>query len=51
MRDFSSLRLHPHGEDADVAGLHVFGDLVRQAGQRARREIFQHEGLEGRSRP
>ncbi len=39
--------LHPHGEDAHVAGLHVFRDLVRQAGQRARRQIFQHKGLEG----
>ncbi len=39
--------LHPHGEDAHVAGLHVFRDLAGQAGQRARRQIFQHEGLEG----
>ena len=41
--------LHIHGKDADVAGLHVLGDLGWKVGQRTRRKIFQHEGLEGRA--
>ncbi len=41
--------LHLDGEDGDVAGLHVLGDLTRQVGQRARRQVFQHERLEGRA--
>ncbi len=41
--------LHLDGEDADIAGFHVVGDLRRQVGQRAWRQVFQHERLEGRA--
>src|SRR5689334_24453082 len=34
-----------HGEDADLALLHVVSDDLRQAGQRPRRDIFQDERL------
>ncbi len=44
---FVALRVH--GEDADLAGLHVVGDRGGKIGQRTRRQILQHEGLERRA--
>ena len=44
---FVALRVH--GEDADFAGLHVVGDLLRQISQRARRQVFQHKRPERRT--
>jgi len=46
---FQFVALHVHRKDADVAGLHVVGDLGWQVGQGTRRQVLQHEGLEGRS--
>ncbi len=45
------VRLHVHGEDADLALLHVGGDDVGQRGQRPRREVFEDERLARRRRP
>ena len=47
MRDLQFVALRLHGEDADLAGLHVVADLARHVGQRTRRQVFQHERVEG----
>ena len=41
--------LHVHGEDADLALLHVVGDRRRQVDERPRRDVFEDERLVGRA--
>ena len=40
---FMGLRLH--GKNADLAGLKIGGNRLRQVGQRSGRDVFQHPGL------
>ncbi len=46
---FQLVTLNVDRENADLAGLHVFGNLRRQASQRAFRQVLQHESLERRT--
>jgi hypothetical protein len=41
--------LHLHGEDGDLRSFHVCEDGGRHISERARREIFENEGVEGAS--
>ncbi len=41
--------LHLHGENGNLRGFHVFEDGGGHVGERARREIFEDEGIEGAS--
>src|SRR6266540_176531 len=41
---FELVRLHVHGENADVAQLHVCGNGRRQRGQRTGRDVLENEG-------
>ena len=41
--------LHVHGQDADLALFHVFGDRRRQVDERPLRDVFEDERVVGRA--